>query len=57
MQMDDNSVNFMSEARAARMRYLCGLLNSAWDAAVGACRTAIEWLKRSVNAISRIASH
>jgi hypothetical protein len=57
MQMDDNSVNFMREARAARMRYVCGLLNSVLNASVGACSTAIEWLKRSVNAISRIASH
>ena len=46
MQIDKDSVDYLSEARAMRVRYIRGLLSSGWDAVLGFFRSAGSFLKR-----------
>lgn len=53
MRIDKNSVDYKSEVRAMRARYIGGLLNSGWNAVFSVFRSAVQLLKRTVISISR----
>jgi hypothetical protein len=53
MQIDKRSMNYVSETRAMRARYIRGLLSSGWDAVLGFFESAGQFLKRMVITVSR----
>ena len=48
MRFDKNYVDYKSEARAMRARYIGSLLKSGWNAVFSVFRSAIQLLRRTV---------
>ena len=46
MRIDDNSVDYIREAREMRAQYLRGLLNLGWNAVLAYFRSAGHFLQR-----------
>ena len=54
MRFEKNYVDYKSEARAMRARYIGGLLKSGWNVVFSVFRSAVQLLRRTVITSSRI---
>jgi hypothetical protein len=53
MQINKRSMNYVSEVRAMRARYIRGLLISGWNAVPGFFGSAGQFLKQMAITVSR----